>query len=67
MVVPSLRWITPSCRSVLVVGTWDEPSLMEPLAELEEMQVAMVLTPSAASIAGASTGQRLNGAQWPFN
>lgn len=40
---------------------------MEPVTELEEMQVAILVMPSAASMAGASTGQRSNGAQSPLS
>lgn len=49
------------------VETFVLPSVMVPVAELDAMQVAMVLRPSAASMAGASTGQRSKGAQSPLS
>ncbi|GGV73874.1 hypothetical protein GCM10015535_01740 [Streptomyces gelaticus] len=39
---------------------------MEPLPECEATQIAMSVRPSAASMAGSSTGHRLKGAQLPF-
>ena len=38
---------------------------MLPCDEFEATQTLVVLTPSVASIAGSSTGQRLNGVQAP--
>src|SRR5215475_8217392 len=57
---------SPPCRllfPVAAVGVL--PILMLPCVEFEATQSARTLTPSAASIAGSSTGQRLNGVQAP--
>src|SRR2546429_9798469 len=52
----------PSCRFVSPVVTAVEPIFTEPLGESTAMQPATIVTPSAASIEGLSTGQRVNGA-----
>src|SRR5436305_1167596 len=57
----------PSCRFVSPVVTAVEPIFTEPLGESTAMQPATIVTPSAASIEGLSTGQRVNGAQSPFS
>lgn len=62
-----LGWVTtPSWRSLAPNGTTVLPSLMVPLAECEETQMAVSVAPSAASMAGASTGQRVKDAQLPL-
>jgi hypothetical protein len=43
------------------------PSLIDPFGELFAMHAGSELTPSAASIAALSTGQRSNGAQIPLS
>src|SRR5262245_16172467 len=57
---------SPPCRLLFpVVVGGKPPILMLPCVEFEATQKLTVLTPSVASIAGSSTGQRLNGVQAP--
>ena len=56
---PSLQVAVPGHRGSVV------PILMLPCVEFEATQSWTMLTPSVASIAGSSTGQRLNGVQAP--
>src|SRR5690242_20138325 len=67
LLVPSAFWTMPICRLVLPVTTVVLPSLMEPPAEVETTHCGVLSKPSAASIAGASTGQRVKGAHSPFS
>src|SRR5262249_21275989 len=55
----------PTCRLVLPVRLLVVPIVMLPFVEFEARQTLSVFTPSAASITGSSTGQRLNGVQKP--
>src|SRR5262249_32998938 len=57
---------SPPCGLVVPVsGGGGLPSVVLPGVEFEATERASTLTPSAASIAGSSTGQRLNGVQAP--
>src|SRR5262249_20338063 len=57
---------SPPCRLLFpVIVGGKVPILRLPCVEFEAMQKLTVLTPSMASIAGSSTGQRLNGVQAP--
>ena len=54
-----------TCRLLFPVVVVKLPIVMLPCVEFEATQKPTVLTPSVASIAGSSTGQRLNGVQTP--
>src|SRR5262249_692384 len=58
---------TPTCRLFSPVATGMLPALKVPLGESDARHRAITLTPSAAFIAGSSTGQRLNGPQSPLS
>src|SRR5262249_56846617 len=55
----------PTCRLVLPVVVVMVPIVMLPCVEFEPRPNTLELTPSLASIAGSSTGQRENGAHAP--
>src|SRR5262249_44228370 len=56
---------TPACGLLFPVALGVVRIVMLPCVEFEARQKLTVLTPSVASIAGSSTGQRLNGVQAP--
>src|SRR5690606_4696032 len=56
---------SPICRSVPAVGTVFFPIVIVPDADDDARHRAASSAPSAASISGASTGQRSKGAQCP--
>src|SRR4029450_11161418 len=65
--MPLFRSATsPPCRFLcpVVVGG-KVPIVMLPCVEFEATQILAKMTPSVASIAGSSTGQRENGVQAP--
>src|SRR5262245_15599300 len=53
----------PACRLVLAVIVVVAPMVKLPCVEFEPRQMLCEFSPSVASIAGSSTGQRKNGAQ----
>lgn len=67
VLLPSEFWMTPICRSVRPVVTVVLPSLIEPLAEEDATHWGVRSRPSAATMAGASTGHLVNGAHSPFS
>ncbi len=67
LLVPSAFWTTPIWRLVRPVVTVVLPSLMVPLAEVDTTHCGVRSKPSAFSIAGASTGQRVKGAHSPLS
>src|SRR4029077_6249780 len=56
---------SPTCRLLFPGSVVVLPIVMLPCVEFEARQTGIVFTPSAASITGSSTGQRVNGVQRP--
>src|SRR5262245_27931657 len=68
VIVPALlSKTTPTCRLFAPVATGMLPALKMPLGESDARHRAITLVPSAAFIAGSSTGHRLSGAQRPLS
>src|SRR5262249_27276542 len=57
---------SPPCRLLFpVIVGGKSPMVMLPCVEFDAMQIGANVLPSVASMAGSSTGQRLNGVQAP--